>query len=224
MATNADPSTPPDATGTDAAAEAPFLTPQRLRLFGIIGGALIIVGLAAWFMITAGKRKESFAARALEAARSTAEQGNIGEAVQQFQQVATTYSGTSAAYDAVLGIAQARMIAGQTELAISTLEDFLGKNPPKTYASPGHGLLGTALENTGKFADAATAYRKASDEADIPFLKATLLLDAARASGLAGQADQARAAYQEVLDKYGETAARSEAEVRLAELEATPAS
>lgn len=222
MATNAEPSTTPGAS--EPGAETSFFTPQRIKLFGIAGGALVVVALAAWFVITAGQRKEAFAAKALEAARSTAEQGNIGEAVQQFQQVATTYAGTDAGYDAVLGIAQARMVAGQAELAISTLEDFLGKNPPKAYASPANGLLGTALENTGKYAEAAAAYRKASDEADIPYLKATLLLDTGRALNLAGKPDEAKAAYQEVVDKYTETAALSEAQVRLSELSATPAS
>jgi TolA-binding protein len=221
MATDADTKTTPDET--DAGPQTPFFTPQRIKLFGIVGGVLVVVALAAWFMITAGQRKEAFGAKALEAARSTAEQGNIGEAVQQFQQVATTYAGTAAGYDAVLGIAQARMVAGQTELAISTLQDFLGKNPPKAYASPANGLLGSALENTAKYAEAADAYRKASDEADIPYLKATLLLDVGRASKLAGEQDQAVAAYQEVVDKYGETAAKSEAQVRLSELTATPA-
>lgn len=201
-----------------------FLTPQRLRLLTIGGGVLVVAALATWFFITAGKRKEAFAARALEEARVTAEQGNIGEAVQQFQQVATTYEGTAAGYDAVLGIAQARLIAGQAELAISTLEEFLGRNPPRIYASPANGLLGTALENTAKYPEAAAAYRAAADLADSDFLKATLLLDAGRATELAGQSDEARAIYQRIVDDFGETAAVSEAQVRLAELVAAQAS
>lgn len=222
MAATADTTNP---IGTeDNASAAPVLTPQRLRLLAMIGGGVLLVALISWFMITAGKRKEAFGARALEDARNTAEQGNIGEAVQQFQQVATTYAGTAAAQDAVLGMAQARLIAGQSELAITTLQEFLGNNPPKTYASPANGLLGTALENTGKYADAAAAYKKASEQADVDYLKASLLLDAARASRLAGQADQAREYYQEIVDKYGTTAANSEAQVRLSELTATPAS
>jgi tetratricopeptide (TPR) repeat protein len=169
-------------------------------------------------MTTAASRKEAFAAEALEQARSVAESGNVGEAVQQFQQIATTYSGTAAGYDAVLGMAQSRLIAGQAELAVGTLEEFLAGGPPAAYVSPGNGLLGTAYENTKRYAEAEAAYRKASEAATIDYLKATLLLDAGRAALLAGRRDEAIATYQEVVDRFGETAARSEAEVRLSEL------
>ena len=217
----------PDNTPAAAAAQSSgsgeFLTPQRLRLFAIVGGGLLVAALATWFFIAAGQRTEAFAARALESARATAEQGNIGDAVQQFQQVATTYEGTAAGYEAVLGIAQARLIAGQAELAISTLEEFLGKNPPANYASPANGLLGTALENTAKYDQAAAAYRQASDLAETDYLKAALLMDAGRATRLAGKPEEAQALYQEILDRYGETGVVSEARVRLNELTAKPA-
>jgi TolA-binding protein len=205
------------------AADRPYLTPKRIRLFAIVGGLVLVMALATWFLMTAGKHKEAFAARALESARAVAETGDIGAAVQQFEQVATTYSGTDAAYEAVIGIAQARLIAGQAELAISSLEDFLASNPPERFRGSANGLLGTALENTGKHADAAAAYRRASSLEKVDYLKAILLLDAGRASRAAGDTDGAKSAYQEVIDSYGETAARSEAEVRLAELTAAPA-
>ena len=217
-------STPPTApAATELASDAPLLTPRRTRLFAIVGGLLLVVAIATWFLMTAGKRKEAFAARALESARAVAESGDIGTAVQQFEQVATTYAGTDAGYEATIGIAQARLVAGQAELAISSLEEFLASNPPERFRGPANGLLGTALENTGKYAEAATAYRKASDLETVEYLKAVLLLDSGRAARLAGDTAGATTAYQEVVDKYGETPARSEAEVRLAELIATPA-
>jgi outer membrane protein assembly factor BamD (BamD/ComL family) len=213
--------TPPAASPFDG--DTPFLTPKRIRLLAIVGGVVVVVALATWFLMTAGKRKEAFAARALESARAVAETGDMGTAVQQFEQVATTYAGTDAGYEAVLGIAQARLVAGQAELAISSLEEFIASNPPERFRGPANSLMATALENTGKYAEAAAAYRRASDLETVEYLKATLLLDSGRAAREAGDTAAATAAYQEVLDKYGETAARSEAEVRLAELSATPA-
>jgi TolA-binding protein len=203
--------------------ERPFLDQKRIRIFAIVGGVILVVAIATWFLMTAGKRKEAFAARALESARSVAESGDIGTAVQQFEQVATTYAGTDAGYEATLGIAQARLVAGQAELAISSLEDFIASNPPERFRGPANGLLGTALENTGKHAEAAAAYRRASELQTVDYLKAILLLDAGRAARLAGDTAAATAAYQEVIDRYGETPARSEAQVRLAELTATAA-
>lgn len=203
----------------DAPIEAlPFLTPKRLRVFSIVGGVVLAIGLITWFLITAGRRKEAYAARALEEARAVAESGNIGEAVQQFSKVATTYKGTAAAYQATLGMAQARLVAGQDQLAVTTLTDFLKASPPAAFASPGNGLLGTAYENLGRFPDAITAYRKAADLADVDYLKAQALLDAARASRLAGKKDEAIALYREILSKYAQTPSKTEAQVRLAEL------
>lgn len=187
-------------------------------MLGIGAVAILIVALGVWFAITAGKRKEAFAAQALENARIIAEQGNLPEAVAEFQKVATTYSGTSAAYSASIGVAQARLISGQTELAIASLLDFLKQNPPALYAAPANGLLGTGYENTGKFAEAAAAYRKAAELGTSDYLKASSLLDAGRAFRLAKNRDEALKCYREILAKYAETAAKTEAEVRLSEL------
>lgn len=219
MAISADtPPTTPEAAPTAHFGDESFLTPQRIRILGIAAVAILVVALGIWFAITAGKRKETFAAQALESARLVAEQGNLPEAVSQFEKVVTTYKGTSAAYSAALGVSQARLVSGQTELAIASLTEFLKGNPPALYASPAHALLGTGYENTGKPAEAAAAYRKAAETATSDYLKATALLDAGRAFRNAKNSDEAIKCYREIIDKLGETAARTEAEVRLAEL------
>lgn len=215
-------STNETASGTTTS-DPSWFTPQRVKLLSIAGAVALVAAVGIWFFITAGQRKELFATRALDNARATAESGDIAAAVQQFEQVASSYAGTSAAHEANLGIIQARLVAGQAELAISTVETFLASNPPATYAAPANTLLGTALENTGRFAEAAASYRKASELATVDYLKAAWLLDAGRATRLAGKPDEARAIYEEIISKFGETSARSEAEVRLAELTARPA-
>jgi outer membrane protein assembly factor BamD (BamD/ComL family) len=218
MATTVEPTTAP--LSTSETGSETFLTPQRLRLLGIGAAAVVVIGGGIWFAKVSGQRKEAAAATALEQARSTAEQGNLAEAVTMFEQVSTTFGGTAAANEAVIGMAQARLVAGQSELAVATLTEFLGKNPLATYASPAQGLLGTAYENTGRFAEAKAAYQKAAELATVDYLKATLLLDAARAARLGKDAAGARAIYEEIIAKYGETAARTEAEVRLGEMTA----
>ncbi len=218
MATTDETPTGPDNDAPLGISTGEFLTPKRLKMFGIAGAVLLVVVLAIWFAITAGKRKEAFAAGALESARMIAEQGNLPEAVSQFERVATTYKGTSAAFAASLGVAQARLVSGQTELAIASLTEFLATNPPPLYASPANGLLGTGLENTGKFAEAAAAYRAGAELATDNYLKAQALLDAGRAFRIAKNRDEALKCYREIIEKYGDTAARTEAEVRLAEM------
>lgn len=226
MANSVDPATPPAAPAASASPmgdQTPFLTPARLKLLGIGVGIAAVAALAVWFVITSGQRKEAFAAQALEQARSTAEQGNMAGAVQQFEKVSELYDGTSAAHQATLGMAQARLVAGQNELAISTLEEYLKTDPPANFAAPANGLLGTGYENVGRFDEAVAAYQRAADQSDIDYLKAILLLDAGRSAKLAGKPDAARGIYETIIAEYGETAARSEAEVRLAELTAQPA-
>jgi len=207
----------------DASFAEKFLTPQRIKLLSIGGGAVVLVALVTWFLMAAGQRKEAFGARALESARAVAESGAMGAAVQQFEQVATTYGGTDAAAEARLGIAQARLVAGQAELAIVSLREFIATKPRPRFLGPAHSLLATALENTTKHGEAAAEYRKASELETVPYLKATLLLDAGRATKASGDRDAAIAIYREVVEKFGDTAARSEAEVRLLELTAEAA-
>lgn len=218
MATTVEPTSAP--LSTSETGSETFLTPQRIRLLGIGAAVVAVVGGGIWFAKVSGERKEAAAATALEQARGTAEQGNLAEAVTMFEQVSTTYAGTAAANEAVIGMAQARLVAGQSELAVATLTDFLGKNPGATFASPAQGLLGTAYENTGRYAEAKAAYEKAAELATVDYLKATLLLDAARAARLAKDSAGARTIYEQIIATYGETAARTEAEVRLGELTA----
>ncbi len=204
--------------------ETPWLTPARMKMLGIAAGVVVLAALIVWFVIAAGKRKQAYAAAALEQARAAASQNDLAGAVQQYTQVSTNYAGTDAAFEAQLGIAQARLVAGQNQLAISGLNTFLQTNPPPNYAAPANGLLGTAYENTGNFPAAFKAYRTEAVQAGVDYLKSTALLDAGRAANLAGQPDSAIAVYQEIVTKYPTTPSVTEAQVRLSELKAKQSS
>lgn len=204
--------------GIAVSADAPFFTPQRTRLLAIAGGAVAVLAVAIWFFVTLGQRKESAASEQLARARNTAEQGDLGGAASQFEQIVTGFRGTQAAYNASIGLAQVKLIAEQNEGAVTTLTTFLNENPPAEYAGPANGLLGTAYENTGKFAEAVASYRKAADLATVPYLKVSALLDAARASNAAGKKDEAIAILKEILAKYKDVAGVVEAELMLGEL------
>jgi len=62
------------------------------------------------------------------------------------------------------------------------------------------------------------AFSNASRAADLPYLKASYLVDAGRAYREGGKTQQAIAAYREIIAKYPKTTSMTEAQVRLAEL------
>ncbi|HWA59629.1 MAG TPA: tetratricopeptide repeat protein [Gemmatimonadales bacterium] len=209
-------STPnPKAAGKPSAADW-LKVPQNRWIAGGVGVAL--VGLIIWFVMMSGRRKEEFAGRALDEARAAAESGNLPLAASEFQKVITTYGGTAAAQEAVINLNQVRLINGQQELAAVNLQDFIKSNPAPQFRGPAYGLLGRAYENSKRPGEAAAAYESASKAAEFDYLKADLLLDAARAWVNAGQKDKAVAAYRSVIKDYPQTSSRVEAQVRLAEL------
>lgn len=196
---------------------------RHQRLLLLAGAGLLLAGLAAWFVTVSGKRKELFASQQLGAARSIAEAGDLPRAAGEFQRIAEGFRGTDAAQEAVISLNQIRLISGQQELAVVGLQEFLASGPEEKFVAPASGLLGAALENTAKPADAAGAYERASAAATTDYLKADYLTQAARAWIGAGQPDKAIATYQRVADSFGTTSFSTEAKVRLAELAAASA-
>ena len=190
---------------------------RRNLVLGVVSG-LLVVGAGAWFWKTSAARKEAFASQAVQQARVAAEQGNLPLAASELQKITQTYGGTRSAVEAMLVLNQVRMVNGQTELAVVGLREFIAKNPPMEYRVPAYGLLGVALENTKKPAEAAAAYLAAAAAAEVDFLKAQYLIDAGRAWAQAGKPVEAEKAYREIIANYPKTAALTEAKVRLAEL------
>lgn len=199
------------------AAATPWYRDRSRQLLAVL--VLLLIGvLVAWFVVASGKRKEEFAARSLNQARTAAEAGNLPLASSELQRLITTYKGTDAANEAVITLNQVRMINGQSELAAVGLREFLATKPAEKYVAPAYGLLGAALENSKRWADAGNAYTQASNAAEVPYLKATYLVDAGRAFREAGRAEEAARAYRTILEKYPDSPSFTEAQVRLAEL------
>jgi outer membrane protein assembly factor BamD (BamD/ComL family) len=204
---------------TEPAAPTSWLRDSKRQ--AVAGGvAAAVIALGIWFVVTSSRRKEEFASRVFSQALATADKGNLPQASADLQRVIQTYAGTEAANEAVLALNQIRMASGQTELAAANLNEFVARNPAPRFAAPAYGLLGVAQENVKKFAEAGAAYDKAAEKAEIPFLKASYLVDAGRAYRLAGKTADAIRAYRTVVEKYPNAPAVNEAEVRLGELTA----
>ncbi len=193
----------------------------RQLVYGAAGAVVLVA--VVWLYVTSERRKEAFASQALSAARSDAESGNLPLAANDLTRLIDRYGGTQAADEAVILLSQVRLVegAGQVGLVVSDLQNFVkGRHPDYVLASA-WSLLGNAFEQENRFRDAAQAYGEAVKVATHDFLKAEYLLDRGRTLAIAGDSANARAAYSEVVEKYGELEQAQEARVRLGQLGGT---
>jgi outer membrane protein assembly factor BamD (BamD/ComL family) len=200
-----------------AAAPRPWYQARQRLLVGTFIG-LIIALIVMWWVMDSARRKERFATNSLNNAQTALEAGNLPLASSELQRLVSQYKGTDAATEAVIRLNQIRMVNGQNELAVVGLREFLATKPAAKYVAPANGLLGAALENSKRWAEAGNAYTQASNASDTPYLKAAYLVDAGRAYRLAGRTDEAARAYRTVLEKYPDSPSFTEAQVRLAEM------
>jgi tetratricopeptide (TPR) repeat protein len=201
------------------AAETPWYK-DRTRQLAIALGAVVIVVLGAWLVVSSGRRKEAFAQRMLSQAIATADRGNYGQASAELQRVVQTYRGTEAAGEAVLALNWVRLNNNQGAIAVQDLRAFINTNPPPRLAAAANALLGGAEENAGRYAEAGAAYEHAARVSDMANLQAGHLVDAGRAYRLAGKREDAIRVYRSVVEKHADTPSFAEAQVRLAELTA----
>jgi tetratricopeptide (TPR) repeat protein len=194
---------------------------EHTRELGFGVGAVMVLAAAGWLYVTSEARKQAFAAQALTQARSDAEAGNLPLAANDLSRIIDRYAGSNAADEAAVLLNQIRLVQGQTADAVKDLQSFVQKGHQKYVLASAWSLLGGGLEEQHKYRDAAQAYRRASEEATHDFLKAQYLLDAGRTLAVAGDSTASRAAYAEVIQKYGELAQAAEARVRLGELGGT---
>ena len=194
---------------------------QNGRNLAIGGGILAVLVSVVFLYKTSQTRKESFASQELMQARNAAESGNLPLAASDLSKLVDRFGGTAAADEASILLNQIRMVQGQRDVAVIALQQFVRARHPDYVAASAYSLLGAGLEDQGKARDAAEAYRQASNKARLDFQKAQYLLDAGRAFTVAGDSTAAKAAYNEVLTKFGRLDQAAEARVRMAEMGGT---
>jgi len=181
-------------------------------------GVIVVLGLVLFvWNVSSNRRSEDVASRELQGARFAFENQNLPLAASELARITENYSGTNAAQEGRLLLAQVRLLQGQPQQAVEVLRDF-ANGAGKAYRSQAYGLLGGAYENLGRFREAAEAYESGSAAARLDFLKAQMLSDAGRAWTTAGDTTRAVAAYRRIVDEFGKEGTATEARVRLGEL------
>jgi predicted negative regulator of RcsB-dependent stress response len=191
----------------------------RSALLG--AGVIAAVAVGGWLYVTSANRKEAFASQALMQARGEAESGNLPLAASDLTRLMDRFGGTKAADQAAIMLNQTRLVQGQRDVAINSLRSFVAGRHSGYVLASAFGLLGGALEDAGKYKEAADAFRQGSQNAELDFQKAQYLNDAARAFVAARDSASAKAAYAEVLAKFPRLDQAAEARVRMAELGGT---
>src|SRR6267154_4305551 len=182
--------------------------------------AVTILTLAAVLVVwqlSTKRRSEDIAMGELQSARYAFENQNLPLAASELSKVIENYSGTNAAEEGRLLLANVRLLQGQPQQAVAVMKDY-APGAGSAYRAQAYGLLGGAFENMGRFREAGEAYENASAAARLDFMKAQFLADAGRAWTVAGDTSKAVAVYQRILKDFAKEGAATEAKVRLGEL------
>ncbi len=188
------------------------------RQFSLWVAVVLVVGAGLlWWNALSTRQSEQNAGRALSSARLAFESRNFPLASSELSRIIANYSGTHAAQEANLLLAQVRLAQGQNQSAIDLLRRF-APDAGREFRAQAYGLLGGAYENVAHPKEAAAAYQLAAEAASMPFLRAQFLSDAGRAWTTAGDTAKAVAVYREIVSKLDSTNSVMEAKVRLGEL------
>jgi tetratricopeptide (TPR) repeat protein len=181
-------------------------------------GAMLAIAavLFVWNLLST-RTAERSAERQLAQGRLALSSKNYPLAASVLAQVVENFSGTHAAEEGNLVLAQVRLAQGQPQQAIDRLKVYAPK-AGRDYRAQAYGLLGAAYENAGHPRDGAAAYEQAATLAPYPFLRAQFLSNAGRAWVAGGDTAKAVAAYRTIVDKLDSAAVAPEAKVRLGEL------
>ena len=182
------------------------------------GAAILIVaaGLFAWKLVT-DRRLEEAASRELQGARFAFENQNLPLARNELSRVIENYSGTNAAEEGRLLLANVHLLEAHPQQAIELMRSH-APGAGRAFRAQAYGLLGAAYENTGRFREAAEAYESGAEAGRLDFQKAQLLSDAGRAWTSAADTSRAIAAYKRIIEDFPKEGMVTEAKVRLGEL------
>ncbi len=202
----------------DIVSQALVWAKNNRRTVTTAAAVLVVVGGGVWFVQSAKARKEAFAASALRDAQIAVQAGNVPLATSDLSRLVATYSGTPAAAEGAILLGQLRLTRGEADSAIRELRSFAESHPRPTFGAAAYNLLGEALEQKDRMAEAGEAYTQASNTWPYEYLKAQALLDAGRAYRAAGDTARAVQSYQRIVRDYAKSPAAVEAHLRLGEL------
>ena len=194
---------------------------NNTRLLVIAGVIVLAAALGFWFYTKSRELRTASAERFLASAQQSLAQNNLPLAQTDLERVVTQYTGTSAAVQAGLLLAQLHYDQGKYLEGVDVLEQVVDTRAAEPMRPAVLAMIGDGYLELGQPAEAATRYRQAAEEtifdADQDFYQS----QAARALVAAGDTAGATQIWRGLADDP-ESAIAAEAKVRLGELTVAP--
>lgn len=206
----------------DDRADTFFLWVQaNMRRIVVAGVVIVAIGVGVWLWRQSRIARERNASIDLLTAAQSIQSGNVALAQSDLEKLVVRYEGTNAASQASLELASLYYGQGQYDRGIALLEQLAKSADDEQIKALAENGIAAGHEGAGRFADAASHYRRASALTRLEDERDMYLANAARAYMSAGNKDEAVAIWRRLAESLGPQA--PEARVRLGELIAEPA-
>ena len=210
-----------DATAAQPKAES-FVDWFHINSRTISFGAIVVVGIAfgVWFVQRTALNETISSDRQLLTAKQSLNSGNAPLAEADLKKVVDKYADKPAGSEAGLLLAQLKLDKGDYQGAVTDLKSLSGKVSSGPSSASIRGLLGDAVAQLGKPADAAAEYQKAAALTAGPNQKGFWMAKAGRAYLEAGKTAEGRKIFEDLAAQHDNEAMATEARIRLGEITA----
>jgi tetratricopeptide (TPR) repeat protein len=188
-------------------------------------GAVVVVGLLAFFMAQARDRAEQKASGDLMRASMAVSQGDYASAAPMLREIVDNAQGTDASRTAMLYLGDSFLAQKRASEAVEWYQKYLSRaGGDRDRQWIGHLALATAYEDQGKFAEAAASYAEARNHAATDNDRGRAMLAEGRCYLRAGKAEKALETYKAILVLPQATQEIADpARIRIGEIQATSA-
>jgi predicted negative regulator of RcsB-dependent stress response len=181
---------------------------------------VILVLLASSLWSQKQRRAEGEASVELAKARIAYDQGNYQAAIEVLEGLVNRYGSTRSGVTGLYYLANAYFNTGDYDAAQRYFKAYERKGKDPMLKAAAKAGVAACLEQQGQYLEAARIYEETAQKYSDHFAAPQYLMDAGRNYTLAGSLEDARRVYQMVTERYPKSILVTEAEIRLAELQA----
>ena len=206
-----------DDPGADLLDRAQKLWDDYGRIILGVAVGIVVVGIAAYYVISGGRTRENAASEKLAEANSLFWRADYDRSRQVAQDVAKNFPGTPSGTDAFRISGDDAYWRGKWKDAMADYNAYLAKNHSGLIADGVRRSLAYAEESAGQIADASALYDKLVGVFDRNS-SGEMLFASARCQLALGHKDEAKARYQRIIDEFPDSGFQLPARIALGKL------